>query len=257
MSNIDLNSDLGENTPDRIVGDDAAMLALVSSTNVACGFHAGDPAGIRHTLSEAAARGVTVGAHPGYRDFENFGRNPVEIAPAALQAEVEYQIGALMGLAASVGTQVSYVKPHGALYNTIVHDREHAEAVVAAVRAVNPQLVVLGLSGALVLDVAERAGLAVAREAFADRGYNPDGSLVSRKLPGAVLDDHAHVAERMLELIDRGTLEAVDGTRIRLDAESICVHGDSPGAVAMAAELRRRLLDAGVEIAPFAAAARS
>ncbi|WP_217178696.1 LamB/YcsF family protein [Streptomyces sp. AC495_CC817] len=252
MASIDLNADLGENTPDRLVGDDAAMLEIVTSANVSCGFHAGSPEGIRGTLAAAVERGVVIGAHPGYRDYENFGRIDVEIDPATLQAHVEYQLGALAGLAAAVGGSAAYVKPHGALYNTIARDERQAAAVVAAVRAVDPRLVVLGLAGGVVLDLAERAGLAVAAEAFADRAYLADGRLVPRAQEGAVLHDPTAVAERMLRLADEGVIRAIDGTDVRVEAQSICVHGDSAGSVAMAAETRRMLQAAGVVVAPFA-----
>lgn len=251
MATIDLNSDLGENTPDRIVSDDAAMLEIVTSANVSCGFHAGSPEGIRETLAAAVRRGIAIGAHPGYRDYENFGRIAVDIDSATLQAHVEYQLGALIGLASAVGGTVAYVKPHGALYNTIARDVRQSAAVVAAVRAVDPKLVLLGLAGGVVLDVAAKAGLAVAAEAFADRAYRPDGTLVSRAEDGAVLHDPAVVAERMVRLADEGIIRAIDGTDVRVDAQSICVHGDSAGSVAMAAETKRMLQQAGITIAPF------
>ncbi|WP_349885457.1 5-oxoprolinase subunit PxpA [Microbacterium sp. WHRI 7836] len=254
MTSIDLNSDLGENVAERIVSDDESMLRLVTSANVSCGFHAGSPEGIRETLAAAVQGGVVIGAHPGYRDYENFGRTKVDIDPAALQAHVEYQLGALMGLASAVGGRVSYVKPHGALYNTIARDERQSKDVVAAIRAIDPKLVLLGLSGGVVLDVAQRAGLEVAAEAFADRAYQPDGQLVSRAEEGAVLHDPAEVAERMVRLAADGVIRAIDGTDVPVVAQSICVHGDSPGSVAMAAETRRMLQDAGITIAPFAGA---
>lgn len=249
---IDLNSDLGENTPDRVVSDDARMLELVASANVSCGFHAGSPEGIRETLSAAVTRGVVIGAHPSYQDFEGFGRRLLDVDSATLQAQVEYQLGALAALATDVGGRVAYVKPHGALYNTIAHDERQARAVVAAVRAVDSSLVLLGLAGSVVLDVAARAGVAVASEAFADRAYQPDGRLVPRTQEGAVLRDPAVVAERMLRLTHTGMISAIDGTPVRIDAQSICVHGDSAGAIAMATEVRRVLEASGVSIAPFA-----
>lgn len=251
---IDMNSDLGENTPERAVSDDERMLQLVSSANVSCGFHAGSPEGIRETLAAAVAGSVVIGAHPSYHDYEGFGRHPMEVDSSTLQAQVEYQLGAVVGLATAVGGRVAYVKPHGALYNTIAHDERQARAVVAAVRAVDPSLVLLGLAGSVVLDVAARAGLTVASEAFADRAYLPDGQLVSRTQDGAVLHDPAAVAERMLRLTHTGTISAIDGTPIRIDAQSICVHGDSAGAVAMAAEVRRVLEASGLQIAPFVTA---
>jgi UPF0271 protein len=251
MARIDLNSDLGEGYGAWTMGDDAAMLAVVSSANVACGFHAGDPAGILSTLREAAARGVAVGAHVGYPDRVGFGRRPMDVAPVDLEADVIYQIGALQGLARAAGTRVSYVKPHGALYNTIAHDARQAAAVIAGVRAVDPSLVLMGLAGAPVLAQAQAAGLAVMAEAFADRAYQPDGQLVSRREAGAVLHDPDMVAARMLRLATEGVIETVDGSSLRLEAGSICVHGDSPGAVAMARQIRETLVQAGVTIAPF------
>lgn len=254
MAVIDLNSDLGENVPDRIVGDDEAMLRVVTSANVSCGFHAGSPEGIRATLAAAVANGVTIGAHPGYRDYEGFGRRASDVDSATLQAHVEYQLGALQALAAAVGGSAAYVKPHGALYNTIARDERQAKVVVAAIRAVDPSLVLLGLAGGVVLDVAERAGLATAAEAFADRAYTPEGLLVSRTEPGSVLHDPGLVAERMVRLAQQGVLEAVDGSDVAIRAESICVHGDSAGAIAMAEATRSALESAGVTIAPFAGA---
>ncbi|HCS61555.1 MAG TPA: LamB/YcsF family protein [Microbacterium sp.] len=253
MASIDLNSDLGENVADRVVSDDESMLALVTSANVACGFHAGSPEGIRATLDAAVRGGVVIGAHPGYRDYDNFGRTNVEIDSPTLQAHVEYQLGALMGLASAVGGRVSYVKPHGALYNTIARDERQSADVVAAIKAIDPNLVLLGLAGGVVLEVAERAGLAVAAEAFADRAYTPDGQLVSRTQEGAVLHDATAVAERMVRFAQEGVIRAIDGSDVRVDAQSICVHGDSPGSVEMAAQTKRMLQAAGVTIAPFAA----
>ena len=251
LHTIDLNSDLGENEPDRIVGDDVSMLEIVTSANVSCGFHAGSPEGIRDTLAAAVRAGVVIGAHPGYRDHENFGRVAVDIDPATLQAHVEYQLGALIGLASAVGGAVAYVKPHGALYNTIAYDERQAKAVVAAIAAIDQRLVLLGQAGGVVLDVAGRAGLAIAAEAFADRAYLPNGRLVPRTQPDAVLHDLSVVAERMVRLASEGVIRAIDGTDVAVSAQSICVHGDSPGSVAMAAEIRRRLSDSGMTIAPF------
>jgi 5-oxoprolinase (ATP-hydrolysing) subunit A len=251
MTAIDLNSDLGENTPDRVVGDDEAMLRVVTSANISCGFHAGSPEGIRATLAAAVAQRVVIGAHPGYRDYEGFGRLPMEVDDATLQAHVEYQLGALEGLARSVGGRTAYVKPHGALYNTIARDERQAAVVVRAIRAIDPSLVLLGLAGGVVLDVAERAGLATAAEAFADRAYTPQGLLVSRTEQGSVLHDPQLVAARMVRLAQEGLIEAVDGSDVAVRAESICVHGDSAGAIAMAEATRTALEAAGVTIAPF------
>lgn len=254
MTGTDLNSDIGEGFGRWTLGDDAAMLGIVSSANIACGFHAGDPRGIRETAAIAVERGVAIGAHVGYRDLAGFGRRDLDVASDDLVADVIYQIGALQAIAASVGGRVSYVKPHGALYNRIAHDERQAADVVRAVTEVDPSLTVLGLPGSVVLRLAETAGLPTAREAFADRAYTPEGRLVSRREAGSVLHDVDAVAERMLRLVETGELVAADGSLIRLQADSICVHGDSPGAEAMALAVRERLVRAGVPLVPFAPA---
>ncbi|CAM5405721.1 5-oxoprolinase subunit PxpA [Frigidibacter albus] len=250
---IDLNSDLGESFGAWRMGDDAVMLDIVTSANVACGFHAGDPAGILRTLRAAASRGVAVGAHVGYRDLAGFGRRAMDVGSEDLTAEVIYQIGALQALAAAAGTRVAYVKPHGALYNTIATDARQADAVIAGVLAVTPSLPLVCLAGAPVLERARAAGLPVVAEAFADRAYTADGGLLPRTRPDAVLHDPALIAARMLLLVREGCVEAVDGSIVRLAARSICVHGDSPGAVAIAGHLRAALAGAGVALRPFAA----
>ena len=254
MTTMDLNSDLGESLGAWPMGDDAAMLEIVSSANVACGFHAGDPAGILQTLRAAAARGVVVGAHVAYPDLKGFGRRNMDVASADLVADVIYQIGALQGLAAAAGTCVRYVKPHGALYNTIAHDARQAHDVIAAIRAVNPQLALVALAGSPLVQWARDAGLRVVSEAFADRAYTPQGALVSRREKGAVLHDPEQIAQRMLRLAQEGVIEAVDGSVVRIEADSICVHGDSPDAVAIARQLRARLEAEGIAITSFMAA---
>lgn len=254
---IDLNSDLGESYGAWRMGDDTAMLDVVSSANIACGYHAGDPAGLLATLRAAAERGVTVGAHVAYPDLAGFGRRDMDLASADLQAAVIYQIGALQGLAHAAGTRVRYVKPHGALYNRIAWDERQAHDVIAAIRAVDPSLPLVVLAGAPLVGWARDAGLRPVAEAFADRGYRADGSLVPRRDPGAVLHDAQAVAERMLRLARDGSLVAQDGSIVRLEAESICVHGDSPGAVAMARAVRAQLSAEGVAIGPFVDGERS
>ncbi|MDM7458724.1 MAG: 5-oxoprolinase subunit PxpA [Paracoccus sp. (in: a-proteobacteria)] len=253
---IDLNSDLGEGYGPWPMGDDAAMLNIVSSANIACGFHAGDPAGLLAVLRQAAARGVAIGAHVSYPDRVGFGRRRMDVAPDDLTADVIYQIGALSGLARAAGTRVRYVKPHGALYNTIADDARQADAVIAGVKAVDPSLVLMGLAGAPVLDRARAAGLSVVAEAFADRAYTATGALVSRKQPGAVLHDADLIAARMLRLATEGVLVAEDGSILHLKADSICVHGDSPGAVVIAARVRDALIAGGITVAPFAGGGR-
>ncbi|MEV8158866.1 LamB/YcsF family protein [Kocuria salsicia] len=252
MTVMDLNSDVGESFGSWRMGDDAAVFRSVSSANVACGFHAGDPSVMAQTCRDAVAAGVTVGAHVAYRDLAGFGRRFLDCSPTELADDVLYQMGALEAVARAAGARVSYVKPHGALYNTIAHHEVHAQAVVDAVRAFGGDLPLLLLPGSVALAKAERAGLRAVTEAFADRGYTPDGRLVSRREEGAVLHDAAEVTERMVRLAQDGTLTAVDGSTVRIHAESICVHGDTPGAAAMAAEVRRGLEDAGVTIRSFA-----
>ena len=250
---IDLNSDLGESLGAWRMGDDAAMLGIVSSANVACGFHAGDPAGVLATLRLARQNGVVVGAHVAYRDLVGFGRRNMDVESKDLVADVIYQIGALQGLAAAAGTAVRYVKPHGALYNTIAHDKRQADDVIAAIRAIDPGLALVALAQSHLIGWAQEAGLQVVAEAFADRAYTPEGALVSRRLPGAVLHDDDVIAQRMLRLVSDGVVEAIDGSLVRIGAASICVHGDSPGAVAIARRVRDRLQAAGVSIVSFVA----
>ncbi|MDR6414793.1 5-oxoprolinase subunit PxpA [Pseudarthrobacter sulfonivorans] len=251
MTTIDLNSDVGESFGRWTLGDDTAMFASVSSANVACGFHAGDPSVIRRTCREAAAAGVVIGAHVGYRDLAGFGRRFLDISPSELADDVVYQIGALQALAAAEGTTVRYVKPHGGLYNAIVAHTAQAQAVVDAVKSVDPSLPIMGLPGSEVLRLAGRAGLRGVSEAFADRAYNPDGTLVSRSIPGAVLEDPEQVAEHVLRMATESAVRTIDGSVLKIRAESICVHGDSPGAVAMATAVKSALGDAGVSIGSF------
>jgi UPF0271 protein len=248
---MDLNSDVGESFGRWELGDDAAMLALVTSANVACGFHAGDPTTLRQTCALAAQRGVVVGAQVGYRDLAGFGRRFIDVAPRELTNDVVYQIGALDGLCRAVGTRVRYVKPHGALYNAIVHHEAQAKAVVEAVRDYDPALPVLGLPGSAFLAAAEAAGLRAVREFFVDRGYTPQATLVPRSQPGALLHDPDEVTARVLRMVTDGVIATLDGTDVRVSAESACVHGDSPGAVAMATAVRAGLEKAGVALRPF------
>lgn len=250
---MDINSDLGESFGAWRMGDDAAMLDIVTSANVACGFHAGDPAGILQTLKNAASRGVAVGAHVAYPDLVGFGRRNMDPSSAELVGDVVYQIGALQGLAKAAGTQVRYVKPHGALYNTIAHDARQAGDVITAIQAIDPSLTLMVLAGSPLVQWARERGLRVVQEAFADRAYNDDGSLVSRRLHGAVLHDAGQIAERMLQLVQTGEITSITGQRIQLQADSICVHGDSPGAVEMARCIRQRLQQADVSLQPFVA----
>jgi 5-oxoprolinase (ATP-hydrolysing) subunit A len=251
VSSIDLNADLGEGFGVWRLGDDDAMLGIVSSANVACGFHAGDPAGLLSVCRLAAERGVRIGAQVSYRDLAGFGRRFIDVTPEDLLADVVYQIGALHGLAQAAGSGVSYVKPHGALYNTIVTNGEQAAAVAEAVQTVDPGLPVLGLAGSSFFTEAGRRGLRTVAEAFADRAYQPDGQLVSRREPGAVLDDAAAIAERVLTMVTTGTVTAADGSTVTISVESVCVHGDSPGAVQIATAVRERLTAEGIDLKAF------
>jgi 5-oxoprolinase (ATP-hydrolysing) subunit A len=251
MVYIDLNSDLGESYGAWRMGDDQAMLDIVSSANIACRFHAGDPAGLYRTVKAAVERGVAIGAHVSYPDRVGFGRRDMDVAPDELTADVIYQIGALHGLATAAGGRVRYVKPHGALYNRIASDPKQGQAVIDGIKAVDPALVLMGLANAPILALARAAGLDVFAEAFADRAYTPKGELVSRREPGAVLHDTTEIADRMVELARDGTLKAIDGSTIRIEAQSICVHGDSPGAVVIAQEIRRRFEAENIAIRSF------
>jgi len=250
---LDLNSDLGEGYGVWSLGDDEALLEVVTSANVACGFHAGDPRTLRRVCTRAAERGVAVGAQVSYRDLAGFGRRFVDVEPAELTDDVLYQIGALQAFARVAGTRVAYVKPHGALYNAVVTHEAQAAAVVEAVRQWDAALPVLGLPGSRWLALAAEAGLTTVAEAFADRAYTPEGTLVPRRLPGAVLHDVDAVVERCVRLATRRELVAVDGSVVPVSAGSLCVHGDTPGAVAMARAVRAALAEAGVEVRPFAA----
>lgn len=251
MTTVDLNADLGEGFGAWQLGDDEAMLDVVTSANVACGFHAGDPALLLRTCRAAASRGVAVGAQVSYRDLAGFGRRFIDVTPEDLNAEVIYQIGALQAIAHAAGTTVRYVKPHGALYNSIVTHESQAAAVAAAVASVDPGLPVLGLTGSAFFAEASRLGLRTVAEAFADRAYEPDGTLVSRRKPGAVLHDALAIAERVAAMVATGQVAAVDGSMVAITVESICVHGDSPGAVEIATAVRNRLHADGVTLSAF------
>ncbi|WP_435736539.1 5-oxoprolinase subunit PxpA [Cellulosimicrobium sp. PMB13] len=257
MTRIDLNADLGEGFGRWSLADDHALLGLVTSANVACGFHAGDPGTMRAVTRAAAAAGVSVGAHVGYRDLAGFGRRFLDVAPAELTDDVLYQLAALDGFARVAGDRVRYVKPHGALYNAIVHHEGQARAVVDAVREYDPTLPVVGLPGSAVLRLADEAGLRTVREAFADRGYLRTGELVPRGRAGAVLHDAAEVAARVVRLVTTGTVHAVDGTPVEVEAGSVCVHSDTPGAVDLLGAVRRALDEAGVVVQAFTAGGES
>lgn len=250
MAVIDINADLGEGFGIWELGDDLALLDVITSANVACGFHAGDPLIMRRVCAAAVARGVTIGAQVSYRDLAGFGRREMDVAAPELTAEVLYQIAALDGIARAEGGRVAYVKPHGALYNRVSRDPVQAGAVAEAVRAYDPSLPLLTLPGSAVHGVAE--GLTVVAECFADRAYTPSGGLVSRREPGAVVHDEDAVVQRAVRMAVDGTVIAVDGSEVSLRARSICVHGDTPGAVSLAQSVRSALSGAGVALESFA-----
>lgn len=254
---IDLNADVGESFSRWPLGDDAALASALSSMSVACGFHAGDPAVMTATVRLAREHGLAIGAHVSYRDLPGFGRRFIDVDPGELRAEVRYQVGALSAIAAAEGAKVTYCKPHGALYTAIVGHERQARAVVEALTGLAENgtvLTLLGLPGSLALRYATQWGLPTAAEGFIDRSYARDGTLVPRSQPGAVLHDPALVAQRAVRMVSEGVVEAVDGTTVRFRPASLCVHGDSPGAVDMARAVRTALDQAGVTVEPFAPA---
>ena len=249
---MDLNSDLGEGYGRWALGDDAALLEVVTSANVACGFHAGDPATIDRTVRAAVERGVSIGAQVSYPDLAGFGRREMDVAPADLSADVLYQVGALEAFARAAGSRVRYVKPHGALYNRIARDPVQAAAVVEAIRRYDPALPLLTLPGSVAMEAAREAGVPSVGEGFADRAYTAEGRLVSRREPGAVLHDPEQVAARAVAMATEGRVETVDGGEVAVEIRSLCVHGDTPGAVDLARAVRSALVDAGVALEAFA-----
>ena len=249
---MDLNSDLGEGYGRWTLGDDAALLEIVTSANVACGFHAGDPATIDRTVRTAVERGVAVGAQVSYPDLVGFGRREIDVPPGDLTADVLYQLGALEAFARAAGSRVRYVKPHGALYNRIVRDPVQAAAVAEAIRRYDPALPLLTLPGSAAAAAAAEAGIEAVGEGFADRAYTGDGRLVSRREPGAVLDDPGRVAARAARMATEGRVQTVDGGEVAVEVRSLCVHGDTPGAVELARAVRAALEEAGVVLEAFA-----
>ncbi len=248
---IDLNSDLGEGFGPWRMGQDRDMLSIVTSANIACGGHASDPDTMFETVKAAKERGVIIGAHPGYNDREGFGRRIIPMSAEQIARMVAAQIGALIAVADLAGAQVRYVKPHGALANLAAADKDVAEAIVAAVDLLQADLAVLAISGTALERAARARGLETFREIFADRRYLANGLLVPRDHPEAVIHDPTEAAERLIEMLDSGRMPVIDGAPIPLAAQSVCVHGDSPGAVDMAQHLRATLTQSGVKIAPF------
>lgn len=249
---IDLNSDLGESFGSWTMGDDEALMTSITSANIACGFHAGDPTVMRRTLVLAKTHGVAVGAHPGFPDLPGFGRRDMQMAPAEVEDLVLYQVAALAGVAAAEGMRLQHVKAHGALYNMAARDADLAAAIARAVAAVDRSLILLGLPNSALLHEGERAGLQVAAEIFADRTYEPDGALTSRRRPGSVIHDPAVVVARAVEMVKTRSVVATTGAVIPLQADTLCLHGDTPGAAELARRIRAALGEAGVTVAAIA-----
>ncbi len=251
MTRIDLNADLGESFGRYQLPGEDELLGLVTSANIACGFHAGDPLVMQRMVGAAAARRVTIGAHPGYRDLVGFGRRELGAAPSELAADVLYQVGALDAFCRAAGTRLRYIKLHGALYHRAARDREVAKSIAYGLRQLDSDLVVLGPEGSALLLAAAETGLDVAREAFVDRAYQPDGQLVPRSEPGALLEDIDLIAERALRMVQDHFVVAIDGTRCIVRADSLCVHGDGPQALAIVRAVRQRFEAEGITLAPF------
>ncbi|WP_079478551.1 LamB/YcsF family protein [Halobacillus salinus] len=248
MTTVDLNSDLGESFGAYTIGNDEQVLSFISSANVACGYHAGDHNVMMKTVKEAKQQGVSIGAHPGYQDLAGFGRRAMNVSPEEVFNLVTYQIGALKGAAAAQGASVHHVKPHGALYNTAAKDSKVAEAIAGAVKAADPELVLYGLAGSELVKAGEAAGLTVAQEVFADRTYQPDGSLTPRTEANAMIHDADIAVDRVIRMIKEQKVEAVDGHDITIQADTICVHGDEPEALHFVQKLRERILQEDIRI---------
>jgi len=245
---IDLNGDVGESFGAYEIGHDAALIPILTSVNIACGFHAGDPGVMRATVALAREHGTAVGAHPGFPDLVGFGRREMKATPREVEDLVAYQIGALAAIAAAQGVRLAHVKPHGALYNMAARDVDLAEAIARAIAAVDPSLALFGLPGSQSLEAAQRHKVRAVSEAFADRAYRRDGSLLPRNEPGAVIDDEQIVVTRAVAIARERMVIAADGTRVPLDVQTICVHGDTPGAAVLASRIRKALSDAGVQV---------
>ena len=252
MTSIDLNCDLGESFGPWEMGNDAAMIELATSVNIACGFHAGDADIMRSTVELAKARGANIGAHPGYRDLHGFGRRPF---PGMKSSEIEnlvaYQIGALQAIATAAGTKVTHVKAHGALGNIACEDLATATAIASAIKAVDRHLIFVVLANSKLVQAGETAGLSLVHEVYADRAYEDSGALVSRRKPGAVLHDASEIARRVVRMVQDGAVVSVSGKAIRMRTDTVCIHGDTPGAVEIGRGIRQALKDAGIEVKPF------
>ena len=251
MKVVDLNCDLGEDFGRWEIPLDPQIMRYITSANIACGFHAGSPSVMRRTVRAAAASRVGVGAHPGLPDLVGFGRRAMDISPSEARDDMVYQLGSLIAFARAEGVRVTHVKPHGALYNQAAKDPRLAEALVEGIKEVDPDLIVVALSGSNLYSASKAAGLPAASEVFADRAYNADGTLVPRSKPGAVIHEVEKAAEQVVTLVTRGVVVAVDGTEVPIVADTICLHGDGPDALGFARTIRRALEDAGVRVAPM------
>ena len=251
---IDLNADVGESFGAYVLGEDQELFPAITSANIACGFHAGDPGVMRATVALAREHGTAVGAHPGFPDLQGFGRRELHVIPRDVEDLVAYQIGALGGIAAAQGMRLQHVKAHGALYNMAVRDRSLADAIARATTAVDRSLLLFGLPGSELLEAGRRHGLRAISEGFADRAYRPDGTLVPRSQPGAVIEDADVVVQRAVTMARERLVLATDGSRVSIEVETICVHGDTPGAAAMAARIRAALTRAGMSVTAVGAA---
>jgi UPF0271 protein len=252
VKKIDMNSDVGESFGNYKLGLDEEVIPLISSANIGCGFHAGDPTVMRRTIAIAKQNGVALGAHPGYPDLIGFGRRAMDASLEEINDYVTYQIGALQAFATAQGVKLQHVKPHGALYNMAVRNLEIWDAVAQAMAAIDPDLILFVLAEVdreKLERIGAKHGIRIAYEFFGDRAYNPDGSLVSRKEPGAVIHDHQFVAEKVLKMVTDGKVDCIDGSELEMAADTICVHGDNPAAVELVNNIRDTLLNAGVEIA--------
>jgi UPF0271 protein len=250
MNRIDLNCDMGESFGAYRLGSDEQLLDYVTSANIACGFHAGDPAVMRRTVRAALDKGVAIGAHPGYRDLQGFGRRFVDITPEEAYDLTLYQVAALQGFVHAAGGRMQHVKPHGALYNAAAKDRELAEALANATKAADPELILYGLAGSELIAAADRAGLRSAGEAFGDRTYQSDGSLTSRRSPDALIHDDAQACDQVIGLVTEGRVRSLQGDDVELRAGTICIHGDGPRPLPFVRLIRTRLEETGIEVKP-------
>jgi len=247
---VDINCDMGESFGNYKIGMDEEVIKLITSANIACGFHAGDPGVMNRTVRMAKEFGVGIGAHPGFPDLVGFGRRNLGVSPREVTDMIIYQVGALQAFAKSIGAELQHVKPHGALYNMSAGNKELAAAVVEGVEAVDKNLVLFGLAGSELLKAGKKAGLRVASEVFADRAYNDDGSLVSRRVSGAMIENAEMAANRVITMITEGYVESINGKRVNIKADTVCVHGDSPGALEFVRLIRKKLEENNIQVTP-------